>query len=50
MSLLTILRDWLMLASNIRRIADNTAALQQKYAPPQPPDPRYTSRLQQSDK
>ncbi len=45
-----ILKDLLAIPANIRRMADAIEALTRKYAPPAPPDPRYTSRTHQSDK
>jgi hypothetical protein len=44
------LRDLLAVPANLRRIADSTEALKNKYATPAPPDPRYTPRTIQSDK
>lgn len=44
------LRDLFAIPANLRRIADATEALTRKYAPPAPPDPRYTPRAYHSDK
>jgi hypothetical protein len=44
------LRDLFAVPANLRRIADATEALSQKYAPPAPPDFRYTPRTIQGDK
>jgi hypothetical protein len=47
---MSLLRDILSIPANLRRIADATEAMQKKYAPPAPPDPRYVPRTLQSDK
>jgi hypothetical protein len=39
--LVNFLRDLFGIPANLKRIADATEAMQKKYAPPQPPDPRY---------
>jgi hypothetical protein len=44
------LRDLFAVPANLRRIADATEALSQKYAPPAPPDFRYIPRTHHSDK
>lgn len=46
----TFLRDLVAIPANLRRMADAVEALTKKYAPPAPPDPRYTPRLHPSDK
>lgn len=47
---MSFFRELLSIPANLRRIADATEAMQKKYAPPAPPDPRYTPRTIQSDK
>jgi hypothetical protein len=44
------LRDLFAVPANLRRIADATEALSDKYAKPAPPDPRYIPRTHHSDK
>lgn len=45
-----VLKDFLAIPGNIRRIAEAIEALTRRYAPPAPPDPRYKPHSFQSDK
>lgn len=47
---MSFLKDLLAVPANLRRIAAATESLAKKYAPPAPPDLRYTPRTYQSEK